>query len=69
MSAEAGPPPPPDHALPDGITIAIDPDGTVRIHAQCQPGERAADCAAKVRFLIDALGVPQDGVETTIEEA
>jgi len=54
--------------LPDGITIAIAPDGTVRIHAQCQPGERPEDCEAKVRFLIEALGVPQDGVETTIEE-
>lgn len=61
----AGPADVPD--LPEGLTIAIAPDGTVQIHAQCQPGERPEDCEAKVRFLIEALGVPEEGVETTID--
>jgi hypothetical protein len=56
----------PQPEIPDGIEIQIGPDGTVRIHAACQPGESPEDCAEKVRFLVEALGLPEDGVETTL---
>lgn len=50
----------------EGLEVEIRPDGIVRIHAQCRPGQDPAECEARVRDLIDALGIPADGVETVV---
>jgi hypothetical protein len=57
----------PSSADLEGIDIDILEDGTVRLHAVCAPGEDPRDCARKVRFLVEALGLPVDKVVTDIE--
>ena len=52
----------------EGIDVDILEDGTVRLHAVCRPGEDPRDCARKVRFLVEALGIPIDSVVTDIEQ-
>jgi hypothetical protein len=49
-----------------GIEIDILEDGTVRLHARCQPGQDPAECEQRVQFLVDALGLPPDGVKTEV---
>lgn len=53
----------------EGIDVDILEDGTVRLRAVCKPGEDPRDCARKVRFLVEALGIPMEGVVTDIEQA
>lgn len=53
----------------EGIDVDILEDGTVRLHAVCRPGEDPRECARKVRFLVEALGIPMEGVVTDIEQA
>lgn len=50
----------------EGIDVDILEDGTVRLHAVCRPGEDARECARKVRFLVEALGIPVEQVVTDI---
>lgn len=52
----------------EAIEIDIAADGTVRIHARCLPGQDPAECAERVRFLVESLGIPQEGVVTEISE-
>ncbi|MGE0709243.1 MAG: hypothetical protein AB7N76_34390 [Planctomycetota bacterium] len=52
----------------DDLEVEVLPDGRVRIHARCRVGQDPAECAARVRALVEALGVPEDVVETAIEE-
>jgi hypothetical protein len=56
----------PDDSDLDGIEIDILADGTVRLHAQCRPGQDPAECAERIQFLVDALGVPLDSVVTEV---
>lgn len=53
----------------EGIDVDILPDGTVRLHAKCQPGQDPAECAARIQFLVDALGLPSEGVVTEVSES
>lgn len=50
----------------DGIDIDILADGTVRLHTACKPGQDPAECAERVQFLVDALGLPLDAVVTEV---
>ena len=54
----------------EGIDVDILEDGTVRLHATCAPGQDPRECARKIRFLVEALGIPMDRVVTdlTVEQ-
>lgn len=71
--AEAGDPSerlpkqPLDPAELEGIDIDILEDGTVRLHTKCGPGDDPRACARRVRFLVEALGLPLDDVVTDVE--
>lgn len=66
--SDGGPsnPSPDDPTAMEGIDIDILEDGTVRLHATCQPGQNPEECAARVEFLVEALGIPLEGVVTEI---
>jgi hypothetical protein len=51
----------------DGIDVDILDDGTVKLHTKCKPGQDPRECARKVRFLVEALGLPVDRVVTDVE--
>ncbi len=36
--------------------ITVEDDGTVQLHARCQPGDDEEACAERMRFLVEALG-------------
>ena len=42
--------------IDSSFDIEVEDDGNVRVHARCGPGDDAAACARKVRFLVEALG-------------
>jgi hypothetical protein len=50
----------------EGIDIDILEDGTVRLHTTCQPGQDPRECARRLRFLVEALGIPVDRVVTDL---
>ncbi len=50
----------------EGIDIDILENGTVRLHATCQPGQDPRECARKMRFLVEALGIPMESVVTDL---
>jgi hypothetical protein len=50
----------------EDIEIDVLPDGTVRLHARCGPGQDPAECAERIRFLVEALGISMDGVVSEI---
>ncbi len=57
----------PPEAL-EGIQIDILDDGTVRLHTSCRPGDDPARCRERLQFLVDALGIPVEGVVTEVTE-
>lgn len=52
----------------EGIEIDIRPDGTVHLRTACRVGEDPAACRERLRFLVEALGIPLDGVVTEVDE-
>lgn len=50
----------------EGIEIDIRPDGTVHLHTACRVGEDPAACRERLRFLVEALGIPLEGVVTEV---
>lgn len=52
--------------LLEGIDIDILGDGTVRLHTACKPGQDPAECAERVQFLVEALGLSLDAVVTEV---
>jgi len=52
----------------EGIDVDIMEDGTVRLHAACQPGEDPERCRERIQGLVEALGLPLDAVVTDVGE-
>ncbi len=42
--------------IDSGFDVEVDDDGQIKIHAKCGPGDDPAECAERVRFLVEALG-------------
>ena len=50
----------------EDVEIVLLPDGRVRLHAVCKPGQDPAECEARIQAVVEALGVPVEGVERVV---
>lgn len=59
---------PSDLGDPEDVEIVLLPDGRVRLHAVCKPGQDPAECEARIQSVVEALGVPIEGVERVVTQ-
>jgi len=52
----------------EDVEIVLLPDGRVRLHAVCKPGQDPAECEARIQAMVEALGVPAEGVERVVSQ-